>query len=63
MLAFILGLIVIALILAVSWAITIGVIWLICLCFSWEFNLLIATGVWLILVLLSSVFGGRSKSE
>lgn len=63
MLTFILGLIVIALILAVSWAITIGTIWLICLCFSWEFNLLIATGVWLILMLLSSVFGGRSKSE
>jgi hypothetical protein len=63
MLIFILGLIVIALILVVSWAITIGVIWLICLCFSWEFNLLIATGIWLILMLLSSVFGGRSKSE
>ena len=43
---------------ALSWAITIGLIYLICLCFSWQFNLLIATGVWLILCLLKLLFPG-----
>ena len=36
----------------ISWGITIGTIWLISLCFSWEFDLLIATGIWLILCLI-----------
>lgn len=42
--------------LAISWAVTTGIIWLICLCFGWTFSLLIATGVWLILTLIASVF-------
>ena len=36
------------LLIALSWATTAGIIWLICLCFKWSFNLLIATGWWLI---------------
>lgn len=44
------------LLLAVSWATTAGIIWLICLCFKWSFDLIIATGVWLILFLLSGCF-------
>ena len=45
--------------LALSWAITAGLIYLICLCFSWQFNLLVATGIWLIMIILKSVFGGK----
>ena len=45
--------------LALSWAITIGLIYLICLCFSWQFNLLVATGIWLIMIILKSIFGGK----
>lgn len=44
---------------ALSWALTIGAIYLICLCFSWEFNLLIATGIWLIILILKGIVGGR----
>ena len=42
--------------LAISWAVTAGIIWLICLCFDWAFSLLIATGVWLVMLLLSNTF-------
>lgn len=35
-----------------SWAITTGMIYLICLCFSLEFSILTATGIWLVLCLL-----------
>ena len=44
--------------LAIGWAITIGLVYLVCLCFSWQFNLLVATGIWLVLILLKSVFQG-----
>lgn len=37
----------------VSWGITVGAIKLICLCFSLQFSWKIATGVWLILTLIS----------
>lgn len=43
--------------LAISWAITAGLVCLVCLCFSWQFNLLWATGIWLILCLVKAVFG------
>ncbi len=42
---------------AFSWAITVGVTYLICLCFSWQFSLLVATGIWLILCLVKAVLG------
>lgn len=44
---------------ALSWAISVGLIYLICLCFSWQFNLLVATGIWLIMIILKSIFGGE----
>ena len=44
------------LLLAVSWATTAGIIWLICLCFKWSFDLLISTGIWLIMFLVSGCF-------
>lgn len=60
-------LVVIALILlvcyALSWAICTGAIWLICRCFSWNFSILPATGIWLILCLLKAVWSGERKES
>ena len=39
-----------------SWLVTAGVIKLITLCFGWPFSLLIATGIWLIMMLARCVF-------
>ena len=36
----------------ISWCITAGIIYLICLCFNLTFNILIATGIWLIIILV-----------
>ena len=41
-----------------SWGVTVGIIYLICMCFTLEFSLLIATGIWLVIMLLRGVFGG-----
>lgn len=49
------SLIVLALIAAASYFITCGLIYLIFLCFAWEFSWLIATGVWLALILVGSI--------
>lgn len=43
---------------AISWAVIVGVIKLITMCFSLEFSLPVATGIWLILCLLKLVFHG-----
>lgn len=45
---------------ALSWAVVVGIIKLITMCFSIGFSLPIATGIWLILCLLKLVF---HKSE
>lgn len=37
---------------ALNWLLTCGIIYLITLCFGWGFSLAIATGIWLILVLI-----------
>lgn len=34
-----------------SWAITVGITWLICLCFAWTFSLSHATGGWLVVMM------------
>ena len=44
----------------ISWAITVGIIKLITMCFSFDFSLAVATGIWLILCLLKLAF---PKSE
>lgn len=41
---------------AISWAVTVGIIKLIAMCFSLQFSLLVATGIWLIMILLRSIF-------
>ena len=43
-------------ILAISWILTCGIIYLIFCCFSLAFSWLIATGIWLILLILGSIF-------
>ena len=42
--------------LIVSWLITCGIVKLICLCFGLTFTWLIATGIWLIVILLRYIF-------
>lgn len=56
---FIVGALIIALTYAVSWAITVGIIYLIFLCFSWKFNLLVATGIWLLMCLAKLLFPNK----
>ena len=56
MLGIILGILVIALVFGVSWLITCGIVKLITLCFGWTFTWPIATGIWLILLVLSATF-------
>lgn len=43
-------------ILAFSWALTCGIVYLIFCCFSLVFSWPVATGIWLILLILGSVF-------
>lgn len=46
---------------AISWLITCGIIKLITICFGLTFSWAIATGIWLILCLLGSVFSATVK--
>ena len=48
---------------AISWLITCGIFYLITLCFGLEFSWLTATGVWLIMVLLRSIFSVTVKNK
>lgn len=51
----------VALAYGISWIATCGVIKLITMCFGWSFNWLIATGIWLIMCLASTVFKSNSN--
>jgi hypothetical protein len=44
-----------------SWIATCGIIKLITICFGWTFKWSIATGIWLISLLLSSIFKSHSN--
>ena len=48
---------------AISWIITCGIFYLITLCFSLEFSWLTATGVWLVMILLKSIFNTTNKNK
>ena len=48
---------------AISWLITCGIFYLITLCFSLEFSWLTATGVWLVMILLRSIFSITVKNK
>ena len=50
-----------ALVIALSWGVSVGIIYLVCLCFSWSFDLLIATGIWLVLTLVGSFFKSTGR--
>lgn len=39
-----------------SWIATCGIIKLITMCFGWDFSWAVATGIWLIMMLASTVF-------
>nr|DAE68473.1 MAG TPA: hypothetical protein [Caudoviricetes sp.] len=44
-----------------SWGVTCGIIYLITLCFGIGFSLPIATGCWLIMLLISTLFKNKKK--
>ena len=48
---------------SISWLITCGLFYLITLCFSLEFSWLTATGVWLVMILLKSIFNTTNKNK
>ena len=48
---------------AISWIITCGIFYLITLCFGLEFSWLTATGVWLVMILLKSIFNTTNKNK
>lgn len=46
---------------ALSWIVTCGLVYLVMLCFDWTFSWGIATGVWLIIWVLNSIFKRGNK--
>lgn len=48
---------------ALSWITVVGVIKLITLCFAWEFSLRAATGIWLLMGLVSMMFGEIARAN
>lgn len=46
----------VAILYGISWLVTCGIIYLITLCFGWTFKWSIATGIWLIICVLQSIF-------
>lgn len=47
----------------ISWIVTCGIIKLITLCFGLKFSWLWATGIWLAMILLRSIFSNSSSSK
>lgn len=45
-----------ALMLVMSWGVIAFFVWLITLCFGWEFSVLSATGIWLIVIFAARVY-------
>lgn len=48
---------------AIGWIVTCGVIKLITMCFGWEFSWAVATGIWLIILILKSIFRVTVKKD
>ena len=46
-----------------SWIVTCGIIKLITMCFGWTFKWGIATGIWLIICILRSIFNVTVKNK
>lgn len=47
----------------ISWIVTCGIIKLITMCFGLEFSLAVATGIWLIICILKSIFNVTVKKD
>ena len=47
----------------ISWIALCGIIKLITMCFGWEFSWSISTGIWLILLILQSIFNVTVKKD
>ena len=47
----------------ISWIVTCGIIKLITMCFGWEFSWAVATGIWLIICILNSIFNVTVKKD
>lgn len=45
----------------VSWAATCGLIAIVFACFGWEFSWPIATGIWIVICILRSIFSPHHK--
>lgn len=58
--AVIFAILLVALLYGIGWIVTCGLIKLICMCFGWTFKWAIATGIYIVLVILKWVFGGSS---
>ena len=50
------GCLLLAFLYAVSYLATVGLVYLITLCFGWTFSWIIATGIWFVLILLKGLF-------
>lgn len=46
---------------AISWAITCGLIWIIAVCFDLAFSWSVATGIWIVLLILKSAFKAERR--
>ena len=46
-----------------SWVVTCGIIKLITMCFGWTFKWSVATGIWLIICILRSIFNVTVKNK
>lgn len=53
---YILAILILAVCLGISWILTCGLVYLITLCFGWTFTWPIATGIWLVWLILKSIF-------
>ena len=51
-----LAILIIAVCVFLEWIITVGIIKLITMCFGWTFKWSVATGIWLIICVLQSIF-------
>lgn len=40
----------------ISWAVTSGIIWLICWLIGWNFSIKVATAIWLVMMLIHGIF-------
>ena len=48
---------------AFNWIVICGIVKLITLCFGWTFSWSIATGIWLVMILLRMVFAQSNSSK